>query len=241
MDVIWMRPERAARGPKPAHSRDEIAAACVGVADAEGLDAVSMRRVAAELGTGTTSLYRYVTAKDDLFDLMVDQVLGSVPLPLPTHHWRKDLGLLASWKRELILDHPWMASLSGRPAVGPHGLALQERGLRAVEGWGLSIDEMIIVVESLDAYVQGYAVRELAERAATQRSGQDLDAWMAAHDTYARAVMASGRFPLVTRAWLDAAEPHAADRAERGFRHGLDRLLDGYAASMRQARDRPRR
>ncbi|WP_194251623.1 hypothetical protein [Nocardia terpenica] len=56
---------------------------------------------------------------------------------------------------------------------------------------------------------------ELAERAATQRSGQDLDAWMAAHDTYARGVMASGRFPLVTRAWLDAAEPHAADRAER--------------------------
>ncbi|WP_225729265.1 MULTISPECIES: TetR/AcrR family transcriptional regulator [unclassified Nocardia] len=241
MDVIWMRPERAARGPKPAHSRDELAASCVRVADTEGLDAVSMRRVAAELGTGTTSLYRYVTSKDDLFDLMVDQVLGSVPLPRPTQHWRRDLTLLASWKRALILDHPWMASLSGRPAVGPHGLALQERGLRAVDGWGLSIDEMIVIVESMDAYVQGYAVRELAERAATLRSGQDLDTWMAAHDAYARTIIDSGRFPLVTKAWLDANEPHAADRAERGFRHGLDRLLDGYAAGMRQARERPRR
>ena len=239
VDVIWIRPERAARGPKPKHSRDEIAGQCVRVADAEGLDAVSMRRVAAELRTGTTSLYRYVTSKDDLFDLMVDRVLGSAPLPPPTSYWRADLSLLASWKRDLILDHPWMAALSGRPAVGPHGLAVQERGLRAVEGWGLSIDEMIIIVESLDAYVQGYAVRELAEHAATERSGQNLDAWMAAHAAYAEVVMDSGRFPLVTRAWRDAAEPHAADRAERGFRHGLDRLLDGYAAGMRRVRGRP--
>ncbi|WP_405163463.1 TetR/AcrR family transcriptional regulator [Nocardia sp. NBC_01499] len=237
MDVIWMRPERAARGPKPAHSRDEIAAACVRVANADGLDAVSMRRVATELGTGTTSLYRYVASKDDLFDLMVDHVLGSVPPPPPTHHWRRDLSVLASWKRGLILDHPWMASLSGRPAVGPHGLAVQERGLRAVEGWALTIDEMVIIVESLDAYVHGYAVRELADRAATQRSGQDLDAWMAAHEAYAKVIIDSGRYPSVTRAWLDANEPHAADRAERGFRHGLDRLLDGYAANMRRARD----
>lgn len=241
VDVIWIRPERAARGPKPKRSRDEIAHACVRLADAEGLDAVSMRRIAAELGTGTASLYRYVTSKDDLFDLMIDLVLGSAPLPPPTQYWRDDLSLLASWKRELVLAHPWMASLSGRPAVGPHGLAVQERGLRAVEGWGLSIDEMIIVVESLDAYVQGYAVRELAERAATERSGQDLDAWMAAHEAYARSVIDSGRFPLVARAWLDADEPHAADRAERGFRHGLDRLLDGYAAGMRRARGVPGR
>ncbi|WP_040741079.1 TetR/AcrR family transcriptional regulator [Nocardia tenerifensis] len=238
MDVVWMRPERAARGPKPAHSRDEIAAACVRVADTEGLVAVSMRRVATELGTGTTSLYRYVASKEDLFDLMVDQAFGSVSLPGQTKYWRDDLRLLASWKRALILEHPWMASLSGRPAVGPHGLAVQESGLRALEGWGLSIDEMTIIVESLDAYVYGYVVRELAERAATQRSGQDLDAWMAAHDAYARTVIESRRFPLVARVWLDAREPHAADRAERGFWHGLDLLLDGYSAGMRRARER---
>jgi AcrR family transcriptional regulator len=236
MDVIWSRPERAARGPKPAHSRAEIAAACITVADAEGLAAVSMRRVATELGTGTTSLYRYISCKDDIFDLMVDQVLGSEPLPTPTGYWRDDLRLLAQWKRKLILDHPWMADLSGRPAVGPNGLLLQERGLRAVDGWGLSIDDMIIVVESMDAYVQGYALRELAEQAATRRSGQDLDAWMNAHEAYARHVIGTGRFPLVAKAWLDAREPHAAGRAERGFHHGIDRLLDGYGISMRQTK-----
>lgn len=83
--------------------------------------------------------------------------------------------------------------------------------------------------------MQGYAVRELAERAATQRSGQDMDAWMAAHAAYARTVIEGGRFPMVSRAWLDAAEPHAVDRAERGFRHGLDRSLDGCATGMRRA------
>ncbi|WP_433520647.1 TetR/AcrR family transcriptional regulator [Nocardia pseudovaccinii] len=236
MDVVWSRSERATRGPKPAHSRAEIAAACVSLADAEGLDAVSMRRVASKMGTGTTSLYRYVRSKDDLFDLMVDQVLGSEPLPTPTGYWREDLRFLAQWKRKLMLDHPWMAELSGRPAVGPNGLRVQERGLRAVDGWGLSIDQMIIIVESMDAYVQGYALRELAEQAATRRSGQDLDAWMDAHESYARTVIETGRFPLVTRAWLDAREPHAADRAERGFHHGVDRLLDGYGVSMRHAR-----
>jgi AcrR family transcriptional regulator len=236
VDVIWSRSERAARGPKPAHSRTEIAAACIPVADAEGLAAVSMRRVATELGTGTTSLYRYVRSKADLFDLMVDQILGSEPLPTPTGYWRDDLRFLAQWKRKLILDHPWMAELSGRPAVGPNGLRIQERGLRAVNGLGLSIDQMIIIVESMDAYVLGYALRELAERTATKRSGQDLDAWMDAHESYAREVIQTGQFPLVTQAWLDAREPHAAHRAERGFHHGIDRLLDGYGISMRQAK-----
>ncbi len=233
-----MRPERAARGPKPAHSRAEIAHVCVHVADADGLDAVSMRRVAAELGTGTTSVYRYVASKEDLFDLMVDLVLGSAPLPEPTGYWPDDLRALASWQRERILRHPWMAELSGRPAVGPHGLAVQERGLRALDGWGLSIDEMVILVDALNAYVQGHAVRELSDRAATQRSGQDVEAWMDAHAAYARTVIESGRFPLVVRAWLDAEEPHAADRTDRSFRHGLDRLLDGFAMSIRASRER---
>lgn len=232
-----MRPERAARGPKPAHSREEIAHVCVHVADADGLDAVSMRRVATELGTGTTSLYRYVASKEDLFDLMVDFVLGSAPLPDPVGYWLADLRALAAWQRSRLLRHPWMTELSGRPAVGPHGLAVEERGLRALDGWGLSIDEMVILVEALQAYVHGHAVRELSDRAATRRSGQDLEAWMDAHSAYARTVIEAGRFPLVVRAWLDAEEPHAVDRADRSFEHGLDRLLAGFGLSIRASRE----
>src|SRR5262245_65709076 len=89
-EVIWARPERGTRGPKPAHSRDEVAAAGVRVADAAGLDAVTMRRVAAELGTGTTSLYRYVPSKEDLLDLMADAVLGEGEPPPRTREWRAD-------------------------------------------------------------------------------------------------------------------------------------------------------
>ncbi|GAA1670273.1 TetR/AcrR family transcriptional regulator C-terminal domain-containing protein [Fodinicola feengrottensis] len=233
--VIWMRPERASRGPRPAHSRTEIALACVRVADAEGIDAVSMRRVAAELGTGTTSLYRYVSSKDDLYDVMVDAVLGEEQLPIPTGYWVEDLRQLASWKRARFVRHPWMATVSGRPAVGPCGLVVQERSLRAVDGLQLPIDEMYIIAEALDAYVQGFAMREVAEQWAIQRSGLDAEAWMDAHAAYAQAVMASGDFPLISRMWLDASEPHAADRAERGFQHGLDRLLEGFGASIRRS------
>lgn len=233
--VIWMRPERASRGPRPAHNRDEIALACVRVADADGIDAVSMRRIASELGTGTTSLYRYVSSKDDLYDLMIDAVLGEEQLPVPAGYWPEDLRGLAYWKRARILRHPWLAAASGRPAIGPHGLVVQERSLRAVSGLELTIDEMYIISESLDAYVQGYAMREVAEQQATQRSGLDAEAWMDAQEAYARVIMASGEFPLVSRMWLDADEPHAADRAARGFEHGLARLLEGFGASIRRS------
>src|SRR5262245_25957268 len=116
-DVIWARPDRAGRGPRPAHSRAAIAAAAVRIADAEGLDAVSMRRLAAELGAGATSLYRYVARKDDLLDLMVDAVVGEGPPPAaPSGDWRADLREIAYSTRALILRHPWAAMLlAGRP------------------------------------------------------------------------------------------------------------------------------
>lgn len=80
-EVIWARPERAGRGPKPAFSRADIAAAAVRIADAEGFDAVSMRKVAAELGCGTMSLYNYVPRKEDLYELMLDAVSGGTNIP----------------------------------------------------------------------------------------------------------------------------------------------------------------
>src|SRR2546429_919999 len=95
-DVVWTRPVRPLRGPQPAHSRADLVAAAVRVADAEGIAAVSMRRVAAEIGAGTMSLYRYVSRKDDLLDLMVDAALGEMDLPdAPSGDWRADLRLLA--------------------------------------------------------------------------------------------------------------------------------------------------
>src|SRR4029453_78348 len=111
-EVIWARPERAGRGPRPAHSRADIAVAAVRVADAEGIDAVSMRRVAGELGMGTMSLYNYVPRKEDLYELMVDAVSAEHDLSAtPTGDWRADMLTLAHQTRALMYRHPWLPRL----------------------------------------------------------------------------------------------------------------------------------
>jgi AcrR family transcriptional regulator len=110
-EVIWARPERAGRGPKPAYSRADIADAAVRIADAEGLDAVSMRRVAAELGCGTMSLYNYVPRKEDLYELMVDAVSGEHELWEPSGDWRADMVRAAHGTRGLMRRHPWLPRL----------------------------------------------------------------------------------------------------------------------------------
>ena len=118
-EVIWARPERAGRGPRPAYSRADIAAAAVRIADAEGLDGVSMRHVAAELGCGTMSLYNYVPRKEDLYELMVDAVSGEHDLSEPSGDWRADMLRVAHQTRALM--HP--PSVAAAPDVP--GLRLQ--------------------------------------------------------------------------------------------------------------------
>ncbi|MEV4281062.1 TetR/AcrR family transcriptional regulator [Actinoplanes xinjiangensis] len=122
---IWSRPERGSRGPQPGHSRDEIVAAAVTLADADGLAAVSMRAVAGALGTGAGSLYRYLSSRDDLLDLMTDRVLGELrPYPRPGPDPMTTLVELAGRQLDLYRRHPWLIELLTRPsAIGPEGLA----------------------------------------------------------------------------------------------------------------------
>ncbi|AHH94701.1 TetR/AcrR family transcriptional regulator [Kutzneria albida] len=232
--LIWERPERAARGPRPSRSREEIARVAVLLADTEGLDAVSMRRVAGELGTGTTSLYRYVSKKDELFDLMLDRVLGESPLPPLTGNWRADLRAFALRMRTMMLRHPWAVALSaGRPTLGPNSLRASEHALTAVDGLGLHIDDMMIVVDTLQAFVRGAVMRDLEESQAQRRSGLDFRAYIKSQADYGLRVVASGQYPRMTRYWVEAEIPHAADRAERTFTLGLERLLDGLSRTIR--------
>jgi AcrR family transcriptional regulator len=233
-DIIWLRPDRAGRGPRPAHSRAAIAAAAVAIADADGLDAVSMRRLAAELGSGATSLYRYVARKDDLLDLMVDVVVGEGPPPAGlSGDWRADLREIAYATRAMILRHPWVAMLlAGRLTLGPNTLRSVEHALGAVDGLGLSLDEMMTFIDTLQAFVRGYVMSELAEQEATRRSGLDWEAWMASRAAYAHTIIESGQYPRLTRFMLEAEGPHDPNRAERGFALGLDRVLDGFAAFL---------
>src|SRR6266700_1877830 len=144
-EVIWMRPERPARGPAPAYSRDQITAAAIKIADADGLDALSMRRVARELGAGTMSLYRYVRNKDDLLELMVDAVLGeTIPEDFArTGDWRADLRALARLMRAGMTCHPWILARPDPLSFGPNTFRVSETILSCVDGIGLSIDQMM--------------------------------------------------------------------------------------------------
>ncbi|MEU8661570.1 TetR/AcrR family transcriptional regulator [Actinoplanes philippinensis] len=131
---IWTRPERGSRGPQPGHSRDEIVAAAVALADADGLAAVSMRAVAGALGTGAGSLYRYLSSRDDLLDLMTDRVIGELrPYPEPGPDPMDTLLELAGRQLGLYRRHPWLIDLLTRPSgIGPEGLAWFDHCLRVL-------------------------------------------------------------------------------------------------------------
>ena len=235
--VIWARPERAAKGPAPSRSRAQIAAAAVDLADAQGLEAVSMRRVANVLGVGAASLYRYVESKEELYEIMVDYAEGEDGPPPPLQgDWRADLSTLAHRMRDVIHHHPWMASLAaGRPTFGPNSLALAEHGLAAVDGLGLTIDEMLVAVEILRAFVRGYVIGELAEQQALQRAGLSMEQWMDALGPYMVSVIERGEHPRLARVLTDAHTPHAKDGNDLVFDAGLARILDGLVTAAIQS------
>src|SRR4051812_773380 len=113
-----------ARGRRPAHTRDQVVDAAIAVADAEGLDAVTMRRVATEIGAGAMSLYTYVDNRDRLIDLMVDRVGGMSEAVALTGEWRADVLAIAGAQRALMLAHPWLPSaLPNRRLTGRNTLA----------------------------------------------------------------------------------------------------------------------
>lgn len=132
-DAIWLRPERAGVGRPAERSRDQITAAALALADADGLAAVSMRRVAGELGTGPGSLYRYVATRDELLDLMVDATAAEYRLGPPTGDTVTDLVDVAEQARAIMRRHSWLpALLTSRPVIGPHGAVVLEYVLTLV-------------------------------------------------------------------------------------------------------------
>jgi AcrR family transcriptional regulator len=232
--VVWMLPDRPGRGPRPAHSRNEIAAAAIEIADADGLEAVTMRRVAAEVGCGTMTLYRYVPTKDHLLELMIDVVTGETVLPdLPAGDWREGLRTVAAMHRDTLLRHPWLASLqSGRPSFGPNSLRTMEWAAGVLHDLSLDIDQVLIMMNTLRAFVLGAVVEELAEQEAQRRSGLSTAQWQARMAPYVATLMASGRYPTFNKIITDARLPHSDGGPDEGFALGLELVLDGFAASL---------
>lgn len=234
--LIWERPEHGNRGPRRAHSRDQITAAAVAIADEEGIEAVSMRRVAQQFRTGAASLYRYFDSKDELLDLMLDAVLGEQTPTPHTGAWRHDLREIAYSTRRMIRRHPWAATLTaGRPILGPNSLRSTEHALAALDGLPLDADQTMIVIETLLAFVRGHTMKEVAESESARRSGQDFAQYIRSQARYAQTVIASGLYPRLTRYWVEATVPHAPNREAQAFEQGLSSVIDGFAALLPQS------
>jgi AcrR family transcriptional regulator len=228
---IWSVPERQGRGPRPAYSRARITEAAIGIADAEGLEAASMRRIAADLGTGAMSLYRYVPSRDDLIELMVDHALLEMDVPeRPTGDWRADLTLIAENTRAVWLRHPWLAGLvRPRATLGPNRLRLLEFAFGALDV-GIPIDDMLTLLDMLNGYVERTVRGEIEWTREMRQSGMTPERWMMVSAPYVRELLGTGRYPMFERIVVDARLPHMS--SEEQFRYGLGRVLDCIAAIL---------
>jgi AcrR family transcriptional regulator len=225
--LVWERPEPPDR-PTPAPlSRERIVRAAIRLADADGLDAVSLRKVAAALEVGPMRLYGYIATKEELLDLMVDAVHAEIR---PAGDgWRQMLRSLAETTRQAVHQHEWLADLiGGRPQLGPNALAKGETVLAALDD--IDVDLVMPGVAAVDAYVIGAVRREIAEQRAERATGMNERQWQAAFGPYLERAFATGRFPALATVVRDAAHLDA----DQTFRTGLDFLLDGIEARLRR-------
>jgi AcrR family transcriptional regulator len=224
--------QRAARASgQPGLDVDQIVKAAVTIADDEGLQAVTMRRVARELGrSAVMSLYRHVLNRDDVVELMIDAVIGEALAELgPADTMRSFLREEALTRRRVLLRHPWAVEASaGRAALGPNSLAYVERMLSAVEEFGVEADLAQSMVNAVDAYTTGFVSDQVARARAVERSGMAPEDILATIGPYMREAVESGKYPALARFMADHRHP----TPDESFEFGLDRLLDGFEAYL---------
>ena len=226
--TAWGVRERPHKGPKPALSLPRIVDAAVRIADTEGLNAVSMGRVAAELGAAPMSLYRHVSAKDELLRLMVDAAWGDSPgPPAPGEGWRAGLSRWAWALRDGARRHPWVVRIpiSGLPIL-PRETAWFEAALACMGGTGLTEPRKASVIMLLAGYVRNLATTEADIAAAIKASGLAPMEWMAAYPRMLAELTDPRRFPALAK-FLAAGVFEMEDGPDDEFIFGLDRILDG--------------
>lgn len=232
--LLWRDAEAGAppagrRGPRPRLSVDAVVAEAIAVADAEGLDALTMRALAARLGVSAMTLYTYVPGKAELLDLMLDALYAAMDRPpwRAGEPWRERVRVVADANRALYAAHPWAARVStARPPLGPGLMAKYEHELGALDGAGLDDVELDAALAFVLGFVQANAV---AEQDAEQ-AGDDAAWWEQAGPLLARVIDAE-RYPLASRVGSAAGEAQgAAFDPDRAYAFGLERVLDGLAA-----------
>ncbi|CAM5611593.1 TetR family transcriptional regulator [Streptomyces spiroverticillatus] len=235
VEVAWGLRERPGKGPRPGLDLDRIVGAAVRIAEAEGLAAVSMGRVAKELGVSTMSLYRYVAAKDELYVLMQEAAMGLPPAPpAPGTPWREVLTAWATALRDRSRRNLWAMRIpvDGPPAT-PHSVAWMEQGLASLDGSGLGDGDRISVIMLVSGFVRN-EVGTMADLAAAQaKAGTTPEESLVRYGRLLARFTDPVRFPAVTRL-LEAGVLEGPDDPDYEFAFGLERLLDGIEALVRK-------
>ncbi|MEE3062454.1 MAG: TetR/AcrR family transcriptional regulator C-terminal domain-containing protein [Actinomycetota bacterium] len=226
--AVWERPEPVVRPAPTPLSRDAIVAAAIALADEYGLAEVSLRKVAATLGVGPMRLYGYVATKDELLQLMVDEIWGEIEGPLPGG-WREVLTEVAHRIRAASRTHCWFVGLlGGRPQFGPYAFAHREEVFAALSRSFDSIEVVLHAYRTVLAYVTGALQSEHHELRSEQDSGLDESAWQVASWPYLRRMLATGNYPTLVRIVQEAKHPPV----ETQFENGLNTVLAGVATQL---------
>ncbi|ADH68850.1 TetR/AcrR family transcriptional regulator [Nocardiopsis dassonvillei] len=219
--TVWNRPERGTRGPAPLRDRAQITAAAIELADGGGLAAVSMRQVAERLGTGPASLYRYVSTRGDLLDLMADAVTGEIELGDPlSGDPVEDLAALAGRAKQVYLSHPWLLDLPTEPVLGPRGMDYLECTLRALAPTSLSYTAQLETIGLVNGLVALFARTELSRRNPATDPRH-------AHASHLAAAATEERHPLITTALAHRPAVEAPQDAHVLFERMVRRVLTG--------------
>jgi AcrR family transcriptional regulator len=236
-EPIWGRPAPGER--KPAHSRERIAAAALRIADEEGLEAVTMRRVAAEIGAGTMTLYHYVRNKDELTALMDDAIMAELLVPEDelAEGWREGMAQIARRSYDAFKRHPWVFELNDDSGQGaPNALRHVEQSLLVAGRAGVDFAGRFEIVALVDDYVFGHAMRARGTR--EQRDEARWQQRLEGLITHLESQLASGDFPVLAqwagddvRAGFERVGEMAADPGR--FERGLQTLLDGIELRLK--------
>lgn len=226
LELLWRGLPEASRGPRRTLTLDQITQTAIGLATTEGLEAVSMRRLARELGVGTMSLYRYVPDKSVLFDLMLDSVNapGEAKRDNAGRHWREVLDIEARESRALYLRHPWVMQLNWiRPVLGPGSVSAMESLMSGLQGLDMSDREKVMLVSLIDSYVVGTVRQEIQYEAAVSAAGVSDEKFWAAQLPHLERAMNSGNYPTMAAMDDDCFDAGWVET----FEFGLRMLLDG--------------
>ena len=236
LQLLWDREPEGRRGPKPGRSITEIGAAAGAIADADGLDAVSMKSVAAAVGFTTMSLYRYVDSKDELYAVMIDVAYGPPDLRYErVEGWRERMARWATTITERRLAHPWVTEVPQvSPPLTPNAIAWMESGLEALEDAALSNQQRLSAMLAIDGWAQNH-VRQSVQMGLGD-GPPDPDSPQGAYLQIIGMLIDPARFPRLATAGPEALDDDDEDFFAEEFDRGLGLLLDGLEALIVRSR-----